>query len=148
MPKLGNWRNRGNGGRNGVDVDFGADFAVGVLLRAVARDMASLSALVAGLASGVERPTIGSRAVARNVSELAAGIALHSLSLAITGKVIRAAALIARGRAGAASESTTAAETAAISSARNGSATAHGSRANGVRTGALEQRNQQHCPSS
>lgn len=44
--------------------------------------MASLTALVAGLASSVERTTVRGSAISGDVAELAASIALHGLCLA------------------------------------------------------------------
>ena len=57
--------------------------------------MASFSALVARLARRVRRTTIRSVAVARDVAELAASVALHGLSLAVASEVVRATALVA-----------------------------------------------------
>ncbi|KAH6962282.1 hypothetical protein BKA56DRAFT_181374 [Ilyonectria sp. MPI-CAGE-AT-0026] len=67
----------------------------GVLLSAVPRDVASLATLVAGLSSSIERTAVGGGAVARDVAQLAAGVALHGLSLAVAGKVVRTTALVA-----------------------------------------------------
>jgi len=58
--------------------------------------MARLSALVASLACSVERATIGSRAVARDVTQLPTGVAFHSLRLAISRIVIWPPTLVAR----------------------------------------------------
>lgn len=81
------------------DVNIGLQFAVRArLLGAVARDMARLAALVTGLASGVKRSAVGRGAVAGNVAELATGVALHGLGLAVTSKVVGATALVAGGR--------------------------------------------------
>lgn len=44
--------------------------------------MTSLTALVASLASSVERTTIRSSAIPGDMTELAASVALHGLSLA------------------------------------------------------------------
>lgn len=57
--------------------------------------MASLGTLVADLAGGAERAAVGGSAVARDVAELTAGVALHSLSLAVTGEVVGATTLVA-----------------------------------------------------
>lgn len=79
-----------------VQVHIGLQLAVETgLLGAVTRDVARLAALVARLAGRVERAAVGRRAVARNVAQLAAGIALHRLRLAVASKVIRPAALVA-----------------------------------------------------
>lgn len=96
----------------------------GVLLSAVPRDVASLATLVAGLSSSVERTAIGGGAVARDVTQLAAGVALHGLSLAVAGKVVRTTALVAGGGTGTASEATTAVATGVAATAHGG-ATAH-----------------------
>ena len=106
---LRNRRQRGPGlGDDGSagHVDLGlhlADWAG--LVGTVAGDVAGLAALVASLTGGVERAAVGGGAVAGDVAELAAGIALHRLRLAITSKVVRAAALVACCRTGSADES-------------------------------------------
>jgi hypothetical protein len=70
--------------------------AVGVvLLGAVAGDMTGLSALVAALASGAKGAAVGSRAVARDVAQLAARVAFDGLRLAVTSVVVGPAALVA-----------------------------------------------------
>lgn len=111
MPKgICSLRNRGDGrdrrgtAREGrvVQVDLSPDLPGGVLLGAIPGDVASLSALVAGLAGGVEGATVGRGAVARDVAELAAGVALHGLSLTVTREVVGATALVAGRGAGAA----------------------------------------------
>jgi hypothetical protein len=126
------------GGRDAADVDLSRDLANAgsVLLGAVARDVSGLTALVAGLSSGVKRAAVGSGAVSGDVAELAAGIALHSLSLAITGKVVGTTALVASGRARATSETTSAVTTGEATTA-HGSTAAHGTRADGVGASAL-----------
>lgn len=65
--------------------------------------MAGLRALVADLAGGAQGAAVGGGAFAGDVAELAAGIALHGLSLAVTRKVVGATALVAGGRTGVAS---------------------------------------------
>lgn len=97
--------------------------------------MSSLTALVAGLAGSVERAAVGSGAVPGDVAELAAGVALHSLSLAIAGKVVGTAALVASSGTGTTSKSTTA-EAANETTAAHGGTTAHVG-ADRVRTCAL-----------
>lgn len=89
-------------GRDGDgDGDLGTDLAIRVvLLGAIARDVAGLAALVAGLAGGVERAAVGGGAVTRDVTQLAASIALHGLGLAVTGEVVGATALVASGGSG------------------------------------------------
>lgn len=66
--------------------------------------MASLGALVADLSGGAEGATVGRGAVTRDVAELTAGVALHSLSLAVTGEVVGTTALVAGSGAGIALE--------------------------------------------
>jgi hypothetical protein len=83
-----------------------------------------LTTLVAGLASGVEGTAVRGGAVARNVTQLAAGIALHSLRLAVTGKVIGATALVAGSGTGTTAEATSAVA-AGKTAAAHGGATAH-----------------------
>lgn len=61
--------------------------------------MASLRALVADLSSRAQGTTVGGRAIARDVTKLPACVALHSLSLAIAGEMIRPTALVASGSA-------------------------------------------------
>lgn len=82
------------------------NIAIDDRLRAVLDDVASLSAAVAGLASGTQRTAVGSSAVARNVAKLSASVALLGLGLAVASEVVRAAALVAHGRT-ATSETTT-----------------------------------------
>jgi len=84
--------------------------------------VARLAASVAGLAGSVERAAVGSSAVARDVTKLAAGVALHSLSLAVASKVVGSAALVAGGRA---TTSKATPEATAISATR-GTTAAHG----------------------
>lgn len=69
---------RGDGSRGrrdalvAIQVHLLLELAVGVvLLRAVARDVARLAALVAALACGAQRAAVGSRAVARDMAKLA-----------------------------------------------------------------------------
>jgi hypothetical protein len=61
-----NWLDRSSG--SGRDRDRGAAVTVDLSLSAITRDVASLAAAVAGLASGVERATVGSSAVAGDVA--------------------------------------------------------------------------------
>lgn len=88
--------NRCSGGGRAIAVDFG--------LGTVGGDMAGFTASVACLSSGVERAAIRSRAIAGDVAELSTSITLHSLRLAITGKMVRSAALVAGSRASTASK--------------------------------------------
>lgn len=84
--------------------DLSGYLAGGGLLGAVAGDVTSLTALVASLAGSVERSSVRRSAVAGDVAELATGVALHGLSLAVASKVVGAAAFIASGRARVAGE--------------------------------------------
>ena len=72
--------------------------------------------LIAGLASSVKRSTIWCSAVSGNVTQLAAGIAFHCLSLTIAGKMVWSSALVAGCWSWSPSKSTTRNETATISS--------------------------------
>jgi hypothetical protein len=127
--------NRGDGG-NGSCRDLGEiDFVIGgvvdvgllrcVLLRAIAGNVACFTTSVAGLASSVEWASVGSCAIAGDVTKLATGVALHGLSLAIAGKVVGTATLVARGRTRTAWEAATAI-TASKSATSHRSTTAHG----------------------
>lgn len=102
--------------------------------RALTGDVARLSTLVADLTGGAERATVGSGTVTRNVTELTAGIALHSLSLTVTGEVVGATALVACCCAGVALETT--AETA-LEAAAAGSGGASGSSGPGTGGGGV-----------
>ena len=68
--------------------------------RAVTGNVTGLGTLVADLTRGAERAAIRSGAVSRDVAELAACVALHGLSLAVTGKVVGATTLVAGSSAG------------------------------------------------
>lgn len=57
--------------------------------------MAGLRALVADLASRAQGATVGSSAVTGDVTKLAASIALHGVSLAVTSEVVGTTALVA-----------------------------------------------------
>lgn len=89
--------------------------------------MASLTTLVAGLARRVQRAAVRSRAIARDVAELAARVALHSLSLTVPGKVVRATALVACSMASATGGETTPSITAETATASRGGTAAHAS---------------------
>jgi hypothetical protein len=67
----------------------------------------SLSAAVASLSGGAQRTSVRSSAVSADVAELSAGVALHGLSLAVTGVVVGSAALVAGGGSGTSESSTT-----------------------------------------
>ena len=111
---LGDWRNSGN---NWVALDIHSHWdSLG--LRAVTGDVASLAALVAGLACSVERAAIWCGAVTADVAELAACEALQCLSLAIPSKVVALTALVAGGWARALLESSTWSESTLESTAR------------------------------
>lgn len=113
----------GRRGRNRIERLLRGSLAVG----AVPRDVAGLRALVADLAGGAQRAAIGRRAVAGNVSQLAAGVALHGLGLAVTGKVVGAAALVAGRSARIAAVSTTEAATEASATTTTPNASTLGS---------------------
>jgi hypothetical protein len=117
-----------------------AGITVGGLLGAVAGDVTGFSALVASLSGRVERTAIGSRAVARDVTELAASVALHSLSLAIAGEVVRSTTLVARSRARTTDEAATAAGEPSITATARGWATAAHVDTSGVRASTLWER--------
>lgn len=87
--------------------------------------MAGLTTLVAGLTRSVQRAAIGGGTISRDVAELAAGIALHGLCLAIAGKVVRATALVAGSRSGATGESSTGRETSVATTGDGGSTSTH-----------------------
>ena len=129
---LSNGSNGSNWRRDVVDVDLSVDLTVGVLLRAVARDVAGFTTLIACLAGRVEGATVRSSAVAGDVAKLSASIALHGLSLAVAGKVVGTTALVARGRAGAAGKASTTTETAAVAATRDGATATHGTGTDGV----------------
>ena len=140
--------------------------------RAFPRDVAGLRALVANLAGRAQWATIGSSAVTRDVAlnlvrrvfqtmmnpnmdthELSTGIALHSLSLAVTSEVVGTTALVASGSTRVATIST--AETTGESSTRTTSSTTSRARtgtSNSSRAVALKRRNNRcqtfhHCQS-
>lgn len=69
--------------------------------------MAGLGTLVTDLASGAEGAAVGGSAVTGDVAELAAGVALHGLSLAVASEVVGATALVAGGGARITLEPTT-----------------------------------------
>ena len=87
--------------------------------------MAGLGALVADLTGGAEGTTVGRGAVTRDVAELAAGVALHGLSLAVTCEVVGTTALVAGCGAGVAAEST-AESTLETATSTTGTATSGG----------------------
>ncbi|PVI06662.1 hypothetical protein DM02DRAFT_724010 [Periconia macrospinosa] len=89
----------GGSGGNGRSSSRSSAFAVHFGLGAFTRNVARLAASVAGLAGSVERAAVRSSAVARDVTKLAASVALHGLSLAVASKVVGSAALVAGGRA-------------------------------------------------
>lgn len=119
----------GSRGRVGLAVD-GSDASGVNGLGAVAADVASLTAPVAGLASGVERATVRGGAVTGDVTKLAASVALHGLSLAVASEVVGTTALVAAGST-ATGETTAAASEATA----EGSASTTANRGNGSGTG-------------
>lgn len=121
IPKnLCDWSNRCH---DSTKVHSISEVTVGCLLRAVARDVASLSTLVASLASSIQRSAVGGSAIPGYVTELAASIALHGLCLAISSKVVWTTALVASSRARSTSESTARGESASKSSTGSTKAT-------------------------
>lgn len=121
----GNGRNSGlRNARGSRQVNVVGDLAVGVLLGAIAGDVAGLAALVAGLASSVKRATVGSGAVTRDVAKLTASIALHGLSLAVSCEVVGPTALVAGSRTWATGEGATAVATVSATGNR-GTTSAH-----------------------
>lgn len=112
-----NWR------RYGVQIDFGGNgLGSDVFAGAVPGNVSWLVASVASLAGGVERTTSWRSALLTDVSQFAASIALHSLRLAVTSKVIGTTALVAR--SGAACLEPAAAKATLESASADGSATA------------------------
>lgn len=106
----------------------------GLLAGAIPRDVASLAALVASLASSAERTSVGSRAVPRDMTELATSVTLHGLCLAVASKVVRTTALVACGRAGTSTIPATAVTTETTPA--DGASTTH-TNASGVRASTL-----------
>ena len=106
-----------------VDIDILRDLAVGILLRTITRDVTGFTTLIASLASSVERTTVGSGTIPRDMTKLATSIAFHGLSLTIPGKVVRATALIASSRSRTTSKATTTAITTISSTAGDRSTT-------------------------
>lgn len=99
--------------------------------RAVAGNVTGLGTLVADLPGGAERATVGGGAVAGDVAQLAAGVALHGLSLAVTGEVVGTATLVAGGSTRVAAKATE----ALVATARTGATASTGG--GGVGTVAL-----------
>lgn len=95
----------GRGG-NGGSLDNSNRSSGTLVGRAVAGDVASLGTLVADLTGGAEGTTVRGGAVTRDVAELAAGVALHGLSLAVTGEVVGTTTLVTGCGTGVAAEST------------------------------------------
>jgi len=93
------------------------------LLRTVTRDMSSLTALVTSLASSVQRSTVGSSAVTRNMAEFSTSIALHGLSLAVSSEVVGSTALVASSRTWPTSKSSTRNKSAVESTTRGAETT-------------------------
>ena len=84
--------------------------------------MSRLAAAVTRFTRSVKGPAIRRRAITRNVAQLAAGVALHGLRLAVAREVVRAAALVAS-RGTASSEA--AAEASVAASRRAACSTSH-----------------------
>lgn len=97
--------------------------------------MTGLATLVADLAGLAQRATVGGGAVTRDVTKLAAGVALHGLGLAVTGEVVGTTTLVAHGSAGETTKvttETTLALEAATSSSSGAAASVGDSRASAV----------------
>lgn len=92
--------------------------------------MTGLGALVADLAGGAEGTAVGGSAVTGDVAQLAAGVALHGLGLAVTGKVVGATTLVAGRGAGETAKAAAAALEATAGS--GGTASTGGSGAGAV----------------
>lgn len=128
----GNRRHRSLSSRDTAHIDFRRHLTVGVLLRTVSGDVTSLATLVACLSRRVQGTAIGSGTIARNMTELPAGVALHGLGLAIASEVVRAAALVTGCRTRAAGEPSATRKPSSKSTTTHRSTATHG--ANGVRT--------------
>ncbi|KAI1463917.1 uncharacterized protein F4812DRAFT_226819 [Daldinia caldariorum] len=87
--------------------------------------MASFSALVARLASSVERTTIRCCAVSRDVTKFSTGVAFHGLGLAVPCEVIRSTAFIAGSRPGPTSKTAPAKTTVAATANRGTASDSH-----------------------
>jgi hypothetical protein len=98
--------------------------AVTEIVRRESLHMAGFSALVASLASNVERSSVWCTAIPRDVAELPTSIALHGLSLTVTSKMVWSTALVASSRTGSTSKSTTGGKSASISTTRSTNTTA------------------------
>lgn len=92
--------------------------------------MTRLAASVASFARSVEWAAVRSSAVTRDVAELATGVALHSLSLAVSCEVVRSTALVTSGWTRATSK---AAPKASIATTSRSSSASHSSGGTGVR---------------
>jgi hypothetical protein len=101
--------------------------------------VASLGTLVADLSGGAEGTAVGSGAVTGDVTELSAGVALHSLGLAVTGEVVGATTLVAGCGAGVTLETTaeTTLEAATAAAGRGGTGGSSGSGTGGSGVGAV-----------
>jgi hypothetical protein len=116
-------RNNGSGSIGGLDGKRGGSGSIGgsngrslaidliLTLVAFTGDMTGLATAVASPAGSVERTSVGSSALARDVTKLSTSIALHGLGLAIASKVVRTTALVASSRTRATSETTAEATT-------------------------------------
>lgn len=138
---LCHWGNRGTRDDTGSGVtvvDIWRGHTTDVLLRTVAGNVTGFATSITSLASSVQRTAVRGGTVARNVAELATGVALHGLRLAVTSKVVGTTTLIAGGRTGTANKSTSSAHTADEATTAHGSTTTHSARAGGVRASALE----------
>ena len=112
---LGVWLRYGGLGHDGSIAVDGRN-ATSLDLRAVAADVACLTATVTGLARSIQWSTVGSLAVTRDVAKLAACVALHSLRLAVACEVVGTTALVAGRSTVATSEASTEAAKASTGS--------------------------------
>lgn len=107
-----------------INIHSAADWSSVLGLWAVAGYVSRLTALVASLASSAEWSTVWRSAVAGDVTELAAGEALQSLSLAVSGEVVALTALVAGGWAWSTLESSAWSKSSLESAAWSESSTA------------------------
>ena len=95
------WRRSCNNGRVHLGCNTCSHLSIHLgsgVLGTISYYVTRLAAFVACLASCVQRSPVGRGAVARDMPELSTGIALHSLSLAVAGEVVRPSAFVTHGR--------------------------------------------------
>ena len=112
-------------GSRSIDIDLSGYLIGSNLLGAVAGDMTSLAALVAAFTRGVQGTAVRGGAVSGNVAKLATSVALHSLGLAVTSEVVRAATLVAGGGPGTTGIAATGRESSVTPTGDGWSATTH-----------------------